>query len=100
MTILLGMLAFPSFSYWITANVSAYTSDENGCLTASGLNVQEGYIACDDLPFGTIVIINGVQYIVEDRFGGGYTHRFDIYMSSAEDANNFGRKQILVEVIV
>ena len=90
----------------IVANCSAYTAsaDETGGngsgVTASGTIAEEGRtVAMDDVPFGTIVRIDGHDYIVEDRFGGGYTNRIDIYMDSKHDALQFGRQYLEVEII-
>ncbi|MDT8900958.1 3D domain-containing protein [Anaeroselena agilis] len=86
------------------ATVTAYTSSIEECgkddgITASGLPAEDGMVACDDLPFGTRVVIEGRHYVVADRFGGGYQRRFDIWMPSRADAYRFGRKQVEVQVI-
>lgn len=85
-------------------NTSAYTASEAECgktdgITASGIPAEEGItIASDDLPFGTEVVIDGHTYIVQDRFGGNYRNRIDIYMDSVSRANTFGRREILVQI--
>lgn len=66
---------------------------------ANGEYPYEGSVAADDLPLGTKVRINGKIYVVKDRFGGGYTHRIDIYMDSYEKAVSFGRRTMTVEVL-
>ena len=83
------------FAEWRTMNVSAYC--DYG-MTASGEWVREGIVASDDLPFGTVVIINGNRYVVADRFGGGYSDRIDIYMPSYDDCMSFGRQYLDVYV--
>lgn len=86
-------------------NVSAYSASVRECekadgITASGTKATEGRtIAAGHLPFGTIVRINGQEYIVEDRFGGGYHDRIDIYHENEQDAWDFGRQEIEVEII-
>ena len=88
----------------VTMNVSAYTASYEECgksdgITASGVVAVEGVtIASDDLPFGTIVEVNGHSYVVQDRFGGGYRNRLDIYHESVSRANNFGRRELLVKI--
>lgn len=78
--------------------VTAYCPTGNH--TASGVYPVEGRtVACDHLPFGTRVRINGHVYIVEDRFGGGYTNKIDIFMESYEKAIRFGRQVLDVEVL-
>ena len=90
----------------IVANCSAYTASADECggdssgITASGKVAVEGRtIAMDDVPLGTIVRINGKEYTVEDRFGGGYTNRIDIYFQNKEDALRFGRQYLEVEIL-
>ena len=84
---------------------TAYTAAFDECgksdgITASGVKATQGRtVACDDLPFGTKVIIDGHTYTVEDRFGGGYKNRIDIYMDNKADAFNFGRQAKVVQII-
>lgn len=88
----------------VVANVSAYTASIEECgkddgITASGTSAIEGRtIAMDDVPFGTKVEINGNVFVVEDRFGGEYRNRVDIYMVSRLSANRFGRQQIPIKI--
>lgn len=80
------------------ANVSWYTSDSG--ITASGKVAVAGRtVAADHLPLGTRLRINGNEYVVEDRFGGGYTDRVDIFCDSKEEAFANGRQYLTVEVL-
>lgn len=87
------------------ANVSWYTAADDECgkadgITASGEMAVAGVtVAADDLPLGTVVRINGHDYIVQDRFGGGHTNRIDIYCDSKEEAFNNGRQYLEVEIV-
>ena len=46
------------------------------------------------------VIINGREYVVKDRFGGGYgIERFDIYMDDESSCWEWGRQYITVEIV-
>ena len=87
------------------ANVSWYTASDDECgksdgITASGERAVAGItVAADDLPLGTRVRINGHEYIVHDRFGGGYKGRIDIYCESKEEAFANGRQMLEVEVL-
>lgn len=90
----------------VIANCSAYTSSPDECggksdgITASGKKAVEGRtIAMDDVPLGTRVRIDGKEYVVEDRFGGDYENRIDIYVNSKEDAMKFGRQYKEVEIL-
>lgn len=97
LTLLLLCNAFSTLAYPMHANVSAYT--HTGNTMANGQYPYESAIAMDDVPLGTQVIINGRTYVVADRFGGGYTNRIDIFMDTYEQAINFGRQYLTVEVI-
>lgn len=86
-------------------NVSAYTASVDECgksdgVTASGVKAVPGVtISCDHLKFGTKVIIAGHTYIVQDRFGGGYSDRIDIFMNTKSEAFKFGRRYMKVVII-
>lgn len=84
---------------------TAYTPALDECgktdgITASGVLATAGTtIACDGLPLGTEVIIDGHTYIVQDRFGGGYGKtKIDIFMNTKAEAFRFGRQTKIVEV--
>ena len=76
--------------------ITAY-SNESGNLTASGEYTHDGGCACDFLPLGTEVLINGKKYVVNDRIGEGSTDHIDIWMDSTADALNWGVKRLDVE---
>lgn len=89
----------------IRMNVSAYTKDSDECgkndnVTASGRYGIPFYTAAsDDLPFGTLLRVNGRIYEVMDRFGGGYSNRLDLMMETKEQCFSFGRQYIDVEIV-
>lgn len=103
MRILIAILMLTSF-YFQDVTVTAYTASLEECgktdgITASGIKATEGRtIAADHLPFGTKVEIDGHTYTVEDRFGGGYTNKIDVYFENYADAIEFGRQQKIVRV--
>lgn len=78
-------------------NVSAYT--HTGNVMANGEYPHVGAVASDDLPLGTKVLVNGQEYTVKDRFGGGYTDRLDIFMDTYDEAIEFGRQWLNVEIL-
>lgn len=88
----------------IEANISAYTASDDECgkadgITASGTVATAGRtIAMDGVPFGTLVEIDGHVYVVEDRFGGGYSDRIDIFMDTKEEAFQWGRRYMKVRI--
>ena len=96
------MFSFPTILFVIC---TAYTAAFDECgktdgITACGQPAIQGVtVACDGLPFGTEVVIDGHTYIVQDRFGGNYDKsKIDIYMYKKEDALKFGRQIKIVEV--
>ena len=95
LTILFTLLApFAAHAEWLIAECSAYTPYDCGTITATGEAVHVGGVACNFLPFGTVVVIDGVEYIVNDRCGidNCIDNCIDIFMESYEDAIQFGRR--------
>jgi 3D (Asp-Asp-Asp) domain-containing protein len=78
-------------------NVSAYC--ETGNRTASGVYPTAGITcAADHLPFGATVTVDGNKYTVQDRFGGGYTDRLDLFMLTEAECWDFGRQWLMCEI--
>lgn len=102
--LLIFYLLLSSTFYFQEVTLTAYTASVEECgkadgITASGTKATQGRtIAADHLPFGTLVEIDGHLYTVEDRFGGGYINKIDIYFDNYRDAINFGRQQRIVRV--
>ena len=64
--------------------------------TASGTIPTAGKTIATDIntiPFGTTVIINGHEYIAEDRGGAIKGNRIDVFFDSHEEALVFGRQK-------
>lgn len=73
----------------------------DGIKTASGAYARSKHtIAVDPsvIPFGTAVIINGIEYIAEDTGGAVKGKMIDIYFDSHEEAQAFGRQTLTVYV--
>lgn len=91
-------------SYQKKVICTAYTASARECgkddaITASGTHATEGRtIACDFLKFGTKVKIDGIIYYVEDRFGGNYQNKIDIYMNDVNKAWKFGKQTKVVTI--
>lgn len=89
----------------VRAEVTAYTSsedetDDTPTITASGKETKHGIVACPrKYPFGTKVEILKKEYTCEDRMNKRYTEEFDIWMSSKEEAFQFGRKTLSIKII-
>lgn len=78
--------------YWATVR----PIDENGkpiVYTANMSVAKQGVTVAADtdvLPFGTVLLINGHEYIVQDRGGAIKGNRIDVYFESHEEALQFG----------
>ena len=62
---------------------------------ASGEELTPGYsIAVDPkvIPYGTIVTINGTEYIAQDTGGAIRGNKIDLYMASHEEALEWGKQ--------
>lgn len=69
--------------------------------TASGKKATAGrtVAASSSFAFGTKLLINGKEYVVEDRGGAIKGNRIDIYMSSHKAAIAWGVKYLPVKVV-
>ena len=75
---------------------------KSDCITATGTRATEGRtIAADPrvIPYGTHVLINGHEYIVEDCGGAINGNRIDIYFESHADALQFGVQTVTIEIL-
>lgn len=88
--------------------LTAYCSCVKCCgksdgITATGTKAKEGRtIAVDPsvISYGTVVYIEGVEYVAEDCGGAIKNKRIDVYFDSHQDALDFGVKYAIVEVDV
>lgn len=86
--------------YWATVR----PTDENGepiVYTASGkIAVQGVSVAADTsiLPFGTVLVIDGHEYTVQDRGGMVKGNHVDIYFDSHEAAKEWGTQYMEIFV--
>ena len=86
--------------YWATVR----PADENGepiVYTASGkIAVQGVTVAADTsiLPFGTVLVIDGHEYTVQDRGGMVKGNHIDIYFDSHEAAKEWGTQYMEIFV--
>lgn len=78
--------------------LTAYCSCEKCCgktdgITASGVKAKQGVtIAADTnvIPFDSTILIDGHEYIVQDKGGAIKGNRIDVYFESHEEALQFG----------
>jgi 3D (Asp-Asp-Asp) domain-containing protein len=102
----------PKALTWEVYEVSSYTSGAESTgktpshpaygITASGARVKEGVtIACPpELPFGTIIEINGVgKRICEDRGSAIKGRKLDLYITSLSEALRFGRQHLKIRIV-
>ena len=80
----------------MTCKVTEY-SWESGTVTASGESVHLGGCACDFLPLGTQITINGNTYVVNDRIGSGESDHVDVWTDSTGKALEWGVQYCDVE---
>lgn len=80
--------------YWATVrpldgdgNPIVYTAD--GSVARQGVTVAAD---TDILPFGTVLLIDGIEYTVQDRGSGVKGKHIDVYFDSHEEARAFGVK--------
>jgi 3D (Asp-Asp-Asp) domain-containing protein len=89
----------------IHAEVTAYSSSPDETwgdpfVTASGRPVGDGVIACPRrFAFGTKFRIDSRTYVCWDRLHPKYDDRFDIWKPSKQEALEFGRRRLVVEVL-
>lgn len=95
-----GEIAKASQLSYRTREVELTFYAPTGCLTASGTVPQAGRtIACNFLPFGTRVVINGHEYIVEDTGGALGNSVIDVFVNSEEEAYQLGRQRVTVQIL-
>ena len=90
----------------IICKVTAYCSCAKCCgktngITASGTKATAGrtVAASSQFSFGTKLLINGKEYVVEDRGGAINGNRIDMFMSSHSAALAWGVKYLPVTVV-
>ena len=98
LAVLLLLLSFAMPVGARTVMCTAYTAHENGAVMANGMVVQEGYVACDFLPIGAVVYLDGNRYVVGDRIGNGSDSHIDIAFSSYEAAIEFGVRYMDLQI--
>jgi 3D (Asp-Asp-Asp) domain-containing protein len=101
---LLGVFSVRTRKAWITAYSSTPDqTDDTPFITASGSRTRDGIVATNFLPFGTRVRIPGLfgnkVFVVEDRMHARKTNGMDVWMSTREEAINFGSAYADIEVL-
>ena len=90
--------------FWQVLNCSAYCHTGNP--TASGVMPAVGHCAMDKVdgvtvPFGSRVHLpDGRVLTVTDRFGDGRSNCLDIFMQTEDECWQFGRRNLVCEVIM
>lgn len=93
----------PSMHLWGVATITHYCNCSTCCGkwagggTASGTTPTAGRTVAADLPFGTRLLINGHEYVVEDRGVSGCW--VDIYCDSHSEALARGMYQTEVYIL-
>lgn len=69
--------------------------------TATGTEVREGIVAVDPdvIPLGTEIEIKGLgTFVAEDTGGKINGNRIDVFFDSKQEAREFGRKEVWVQI--
>lgn len=85
---------------YITCETSAYSCGDGmtpSDTMANGEKVHVGAVACNFLPLGTQIKIDGNTYTVKDRCG--IDNCIDIYMDTIDECDNWGRQMKEVEIL-
>ena len=77
--------------------LTAYT--HTGSQMANGEWPYEGAVASNDYALGTVLNINGYNYVVADRMAPGIHGVIDIFMNDYDRAVKFGRQYGEVYVV-
>ena len=83
----------------ITAYVTAYIATGNPCANGHFPSVHHTIAIPRSYPLNCQVIIDGKRYLGEDRTAIKYNGRFDIFVSSKQEALIWGKKVKQVTVI-
>ncbi|MDZ4296044.1 MAG: hypothetical protein U1A16_01590 [Patescibacteria group bacterium] len=90
---------------WVVATAYSSTpdqTDDTPFITASGTTVRDGIVAANWLPIGAQIRLPEVYgdkvFVVEDRMHPRFGDRLDIWMTTREEAKQFGIRRVLVEV--
>jgi len=83
---------------------TVYQTDDTPFITASGKLVEDGIVANNMFPFGTVIKIPEIYgdkiFVVEDRMNSrkGYYH-IDVWFEDYDQAKEFGSKTTYIEVL-
>ena len=89
----------------VVAIATAYTAsvdetDSTPEITAAGTRTRLGIAACPKrYAFGTRIVIEGQEYICEDRMASKFSERFDILVATKDEAFEFGKKRVEVAIL-
>ncbi|MDD2370889.1 MAG: 3D domain-containing protein [Firmicutes bacterium] len=88
--------ATSTMKYLGALSSTAYTSTGNNM--ANGELPYEGAVACNLVPLGTKIYIEGYGYfVVKDRIG--HSSQLDIFMDTYDECIQFGRRTVKVYVV-
>jgi len=93
-------------TFVVTASAYSSTIDQTDStpfITAANTFVRDGVIAANFLPIGTRIkipeLFGDKQFIVEDRMNSRYWYNIDLWFADRDTAMNFGRKQVVIEIV-
>ena len=77
-------------------------TDNTPCISASGMNIceiQRNIIATNEFAFGTLLMIDGKVWEVQDRTNKRYSHRIDLLMYDYQEAKNWGKRTLKIDLV-
>ena len=83
----------------ITAIITAYVATGQPCANGRMPSLDHTIAAPRWIPLGSIVIIEGRRYVVEDRTNIRYNGRYDLFMSNHQTALQWGKQCLTITVI-
>ena len=85
-------------------NATIEQTDSEPCISASGLNVCEtkkNIIATNEFAFGTLLMIDGEIWEVQDRMNKRYQNgEIDLLMDDYQEAKDFGKRTLMIELAI
>lgn len=78
-----------------------WETDDEPCISASGMNIcqtAKKVCASNEFPFGSLLLIDGDIWEVQDRMSRKYSDRIDLFFMTKEEMKKWGKRT--VEVIL
>ena len=80
-------------------NPVPWETDDTPCISASGMNIcqtSKKVCASNEFPFGTLLLIDGEIWEVQDRMSRKYNDRVDLFFMTKEELQKWGKRTVEV----